>query len=77
MAGEIIVDGIIDAIKELKEAAKCPFCDEQLEFDSASKSCCGSSADSFRLLCKKCALEFSLRRKKNKWLLEGVRKVRY
>lgn len=75
MSDNIIVDGIIDAIKELKEVAKCPFCNEKLEFDSADKSYWGGSTDSFRLLCKKCSLEFRLRNKKNKWTLEGVRKV--
>jgi len=74
MADTIIVDGIIDAIKELREVANCPFCDERLEFESADKSLWRSADDSFTLSCPKCKLDFSLRRKKDKWLLAQVRR---
>ena len=74
MARNIIVDGIIDVIKELKEAARCPFCDGRLEFERADKSAWRSDDGSFSLTCMQCHLDFTLGRKKDKWSLEGVRR---
>ena len=69
----IMVNGIIDVIKELKETAKCPFCDGKLGFLKAGKPVWGSG-DVFQLSCDNCKLEFGLRkRKKDKWILEQVR----
>lgn len=72
----IIMNGMIDAIKELREQAKCPFCDKQLEFAEADS---WGRDDKFKLQCRECALEFTLIRQKckkeTKWVLGGVRKA--
>ena len=72
----IIMNGIVDAIKDLREHAKCPFCDKQLEFFEADS---WGRDDRFRLQCKECKLEFTLtqekHKKETKWVLTGVRKA--
>lgn len=72
----IIVDGIVDAIKELKEKAKCPFCDKQLELDSAQRDYFGGNR--FILICNVCKLSFRItkmvHKKEVKWQLDEVRR---
>ena len=72
----IIVNGIIDTIKKLKEEAKCPFCDKQLEFSAANTHY--DRGERFILCCKECKLEFTLtkrvHKKEVKWVLDDVRK---
>ena len=72
MADNIIVDGIIDVIKELKEKAKCPFCNENLGFERADNYYHRDSTR-FTLLCRPCQLAFTLQKgKKDKWSLNEV-----
>lgn len=71
----IIMNGLIDIIKDIKEKAKCPFCNNPLTFNAVSNEY--SSGTRVKLTCENCKLEFTLVKKTHKkevnWYLDEVR----
>jgi hypothetical protein len=79
---EFVLNGVIEKIREIEKAAKCPFCGNQLSFKRFDKTY-WSDNPRITLRCKKCQINIKLARRKHgffskrrRWELIEVEKAR-